>query len=201
MAKILKFREKNGSSTDNLITPGPWEFRWSDRKSRHFIQMLKSESVRLEAHRKEVCEGGGKGLREWPPHFVLKGGMASTIQALFAHRMNQEKMRDAYYLAGLIDCMINQTIPLLRTDLIRDMYKKITTMKSVLNMVWTGSLDQVLLPVDPRFLNPAEYRDALAGATTMKALYRLIRETTDHMFDILSTEYAFYVPGRREEHG
>jgi len=122
--------------------------------------------------------------------------MAYTIQALFASRANEEKMREVYYLAGLMDCMINRVNPLLRTDLIRDMYKKVATLKSILNTDWYGSVDQILFPLDPRLYNPSEYVECLSKAETMKDLYAVIRDGTDEMFDILSLEYVFYTPGR-----
>lgn len=196
MGKVIDFREKGASPPPNLIASKPWEFRWSDWDSRHFIQMLRSESVRLEDHRKKIFQAGGYGVWRLPPHFVLRGGMAYTIQALFASRANEEKMREVYYLAGLMDCMINRVNPLLRTDLIRDMYKKVATLKSILNTDWYGSVDQILFPLDPRLYNPSEYVECLSKAETMKDLYAVIRDGTDEMFDILSLEYVFYTPGR-----
>jgi len=55
--------------------------------------------------------------------------MAYTIRSIFLYRSNEEKMREVYYLAGLVDCMINRVHPLLRTDSISEMYKKIITLK------------------------------------------------------------------------
>lgn len=118
------------------------------------------------------------------------------MQAAFAYRENEEKMREVYYLAGLIDCMINRVNPLLRTDLIRELYRKVMTLKSLLDMNWYGSLDEVLLPLDERFFSTLRYRERLSGARTMKAMYRIIRKGTDGMFDSLSLEYVFYTPGR-----
>ena len=66
------------------------------------------------------------------------------------------------------------------------MYTKIRTIKSLLNVNWYGSIDQVFLPLDTRWHNESEYRGPLSAASTMKQLYRLIREGTDGMFDILS---------------
>ena len=196
MAKIIKFKEKPAAPPDNLLTSKPWEFRWADWGSQHFVQMLRSQSARLEEHRREVYEQGSRGIWHLPPHFVLKGGMAYTIQAVYIHRLSEGKMREVYYLAGLIDCMINRTNALLRTDLIRDMYRKVMTLKNILDMNWYGSLDQVFLPLDTVYFDDSEYKEALGKATTMKKLYRTIREGTDDMFDILSFEYVFYTPGR-----
>ena len=189
MGKVIQLKDKPHTQSDNLITSRPWEFRRADWESRYFIQMLRSQSAKLEKHRTEI--------HHLPPHFVLKGGMAYTIHGIYSNRNSEEKMREVYYLAGLIDCMINQVNPLLRTDLIRDMYKKVVTFKRMLNMNWYGHIDQVLFPIDIQFYNQSEYRERLSRARTMKELYLLIREGTDTMCAILSCEYSFYTPGRR----
>ena len=195
MGKVIHFKDK-GSPPDNLITAKPFEFRAADWESGHFIQMLKSQSVALEKHRKEIQERGEAGVHHLPPHYVLGGSMAYTIRSIFLCRSNEDKMREVYYLAGLMDCMINRVHPLLRTDNIGEMYKKIITLKTLLCANWYGSLDQVLFPLDIQFYDDGEYRDRLSCATNMKELYHLIREQTDEMFDILSLEYVFYTPGR-----
>jgi len=120
--------------------------------------------------------------------------MQSTIKGIFAHRDLEDKMRDVYFLAGLIDCMINQINPVLRTALLRDMYKKVFRMKKDLGITWYGPLNHVLLPIDSRLFDVLTYRDALAVAGNMKALYEKIREGTTEMFDTLSANYIFYFP-------
>jgi hypothetical protein len=195
MGKVLKFKEGTGSAPDNVITLKPWEFRSADWESKNFIQMLKSQSARLEKHRKEVYEKETR-VSNLPPHFVLRGSMAYTIQGIYSYRDNEERMREVYYLAGLIDCMINRVTPLLRTDVIKDIHKKIVTLKSLLNINWYAPLDQVLLPLDSHLFNEFEYRNKISGAGSVQELYRLIREETDDMFDILALEYTFYTPGR-----
>jgi hypothetical protein len=196
MGKVIKFKETKGSVPDNLITSRPWEFRWADWESRHFIQMLRSQSRVLEKHRKEVYEKGDGKVYHLPPHFVLTGSMAFTIHGLFRYRKNEEKMKEVYYLAALIDCMIHQVTPLLRTAVIKEMYDKITTLKALLGMNWYGCIDQVLLPLDNRFHNDAEYRGSLARASSMKELYSLIKGGAEEVFEILSHEYTFYTPGK-----
>jgi hypothetical protein len=197
MAKIIKLKEQDSTPPDNLIALEPWEFRKADWEGKRFIQMLKSQSTKLENHRREIYQKGDKGVWHLPGHFTLRGGMAYTIQAVYTHRNSEKKMREVYYLAGLIDCMINQVNPLLRTDLIRDMYKKIVALKKELNIIWYGQLDQVLFPVDDQFYSFIEYKQTLSRARSMKELYHLIGEGIDEMFDILSLEYVFYSPGRR----
>jgi hypothetical protein len=197
MGEIVKLWDKFQRPPNNLIISSPWEFRRADWEGPHFIQMLRSQSVKLECHREEVCKKGGKGIWHLPSHFSLKGGMIYTVLAMYAHRNNENRMRQVYYLTGLIDCMINQVNPVLRTDLLKAMYKKVFSMKTKLNVHWCGPLDHVLLPIGSRFFNENEYRALLKSAQTMKELYRVIRIGTEEMFDVLSLEYVFYCPGAR----
>ena len=194
MGKVIDFQVKYQKPPDNLICSSPLEFRRADWESPHFVQMLRSQSARLETHRKEIHGKGGKGASHLPPHFLLKGGMIYTIQAMYTYRDNENRMREIYYLTGLIDCMINQVNPVLRTDLLKAMYKKVFAMKTELNAHWYGTLDQVLLPIEYQFYNEYQYRNTVNNAQTLKDLYRAIRCGTDEMFDILSLEYVFYCP-------
>jgi hypothetical protein len=127
----------------------------------------------------------------------LKGGLECTVQALFLQRHNEEKMRQIYYLTGLVDCMINRRHPLLRTHQIQGLYGKVMTLKSILRLNWYGPLDQVLLPVTEAGSWAHEYPTVLSRAATMQELYRIIREATNYMFDLLSRDYVFYAPTRQ----
>jgi hypothetical protein len=187
VGKVINLRDRLPKKEDNLVSSRPWEFRRAEWETLYFVQMLRPQSVRLEQHPDDIC-----GL---PPHFLLKGGMASTIRAIYACREDENKMREIYYLVGLMDCMVNQVNAVLRTDLLRAMYKKVFTMKEELNVHWYNSLDQVLLPIDYKFYNAFAYQASLKNASTMEGLYRAIRRGTDEMFDILSLEYVFYCPG------
>ena len=188
MAEIIKFKKKPENVPDNLVTLKPWEFRRANWESKYFVQMLRSHWNRLERQWKEGAQ--------IPSHFALKGGMAHTIQGIYAYRNNREKMKEVYYLAGLIDCMINQVNPILRTDSIGDIYRKVTTLKMILEINWYGHIDQVLFPIDNRFYNHLEYRDRLSRAGTMEELYHQIRDGIEEMFNILSSKYIFFTPSR-----
>ncbi|MBW1997910.1 MAG: hypothetical protein JRJ29_08085 [Deltaproteobacteria bacterium] len=138
-------------------------------------------------------------LSHLPPHYILKGGVGHTVRNLYLHRHHEPTMRDIYYLAGLIDCMINQVNPVLRTPSIQELYSKVTTLQTLLSVKWQGPLDHVLCPIDRHLFNDLRYRQAISRAKTMKDLYREIREGTGRMFDILSHEYVFYTPGMVHE--
>lgn len=195
MGKIIQLQPRLKQVADNLITSEPWEFRTSHWETAHFIQMSKFHSGKLECDLE--CDFGKahKNVPHLPSHLLLKGSMAYTIRAMFSYRENEEKMREVYYLTGLMDCMINQVNPILRTHILRSMYKKVLAIKEGLNIHWYGPLDQILLPIDSRFYNESEYSSSLNRAGTMKELYHAIRKGTAEMFDIISLEYVFYCSG------
>ena len=203
MSIVINMKDRVLAGPDNLITSRPWEFRWSHWESRHFIQLLRTHSLGLEKqHRALKDKKNAIVLEPMPPHAVLDGGLAYTVRAAFGNRENEAKMREIYYLAGLVDCMINQVNPLLRTPLFKQLYDKVMTMKGLLNMDWYGVMDQVLLPLEGRLFDQKDYMKKLSAAGSMKALYRAIREGTNAMFDILAREYVFYAPGRGgDRHG
>lgn len=186
MGKLIELNKNPKAGSDGIITTEPWEFRTATWKTVHFIQLLRSQTEKLAIQ--------GDTPHTLPPHFTLKGGMAYTIRAMYMRRENEKQMRDVYYMVGLMDCMINQVNPILRTDLLRDMYKKVFDMKAAFNVQWHGTVDQVLFPIDAAFYNSAAYGASLRNAKTLKSLYGVIREGTTEMFDILSSQYVFYCP-------
>jgi hypothetical protein len=195
MAKIINLMERMGKESPNLITSRPWEFRRAGWRNPYFIQMLRTQAVQFEKQRKAIAHSDDLQSMDLVGHVILKNGLAHTIQGIYLSRDNEETMRKIYYLAGLIDCMINQVNPLLRTDFIFDIYQKVTTLKRILNVHWYGDMDQVLFPLELAYFDYRGYKDALKSAKTMKELYSEIRNGTDRMFDILSSEYTFYTPG------
>jgi len=196
MGKIVHLYPKSEGPPENVIISKPWEFRKADWPLNHFIQMPKSQCARLESLRQEIHKAGRRyTVPDLPPHFSLHQGTAYTIRAMLFYRDNEERMREVYYLTGLMDCMINQVNPILRTDLLRGMYKKVFTMKKEFNVNWYGPFNKLLLPIDHRFFNELKYHSSLNSARTMKSLYQAIKAGTDKMFDILADNYVFYCPG------
>jgi hypothetical protein len=183
MAEIIPLYKKQ----DDFITARPWEFRRALWKSSYFIQVAKADWLGLN-NLESVLPGVF-------PHFVLKGSLADTILGMYSHRNNAARMKEAYYLAGLIDCLINQVNPLLRTFLINDIYKNISRLKDLLNLNWYGHIDHVLLPIASHLYNREKYRKDITNSQTLKDLYTMIRKETGEMFDILSKEYVFFTPG------
>lgn len=187
MADIIHLQKRLQDKQDDLVTAKPWEFRRASWKSIHFVQISRAD---WHCYKDRTSTPW-----ELPPHFVLKDSLKNTILGVYIYRNNGEKMREVYYLAGLIDCLVNQVNPLLRTEQINEIFKKITLLKNVLDINWYGHIDQVLLPIDNRFYNQQEYCEGLSLCKSLQDLYRLIREGTGRMFDILSSEYLFFTPG------
>lgn len=186
MGKVIQMKRGGPTPPGREAAPSPWEFRRADWTTVHFVQMLRPLADQMKTE-----EGVRASLA---PHYVLQGGLTYTIRAMYANRHDENRMREIYYLVGLTDCMINQVNPILRTDLLRALYKEVFALKKKFNIHWHGILDQVLLPIDSQFHNEAAYRVSVHEAETLKGLYRTIREATEEMFDILSLEYVFYSP-------
>jgi hypothetical protein len=187
MAEIIRLHDNLIDTENDLITSKPWEFRKARWKSSYFMQMSRTDCPGLNSCSDEPPE--------FPLRCTLKGSLADTIQAIYNYRNNAERMKEVYYLGGLIDCLINQVNPLLRTFLINDVYKKISCLKGILDVNWYGHIDQVLLPIDARFFNHEEYRRDISSCESIKDLYAMIRQGTGKMFEILSREYLFFTPG------
>lgn len=187
MAEIIQLHKRSTEKEDDLITPRPFEFRRAPWKSSHFIQVARTD---WNGHNNIASEPPGV-----PAHFVLKGSLADTILGIYSHRNDADKMKEVYYVAGLIDCLVNQVNPLLRTFVINDIYKKISLLKGALNLNWYGHIDSVLLPMAPRMYDREKYRERIWCGRTLKDLYVLIRHGTGEMFEILSQEYIFFTPG------
>jgi hypothetical protein len=201
VAIIIDLEERRNRPPDNLITSRPLEFRRAGWDNTDFVMMRRSQSEEMEKRRGENLREGRPGVSSLPPHFVLRGSMAYTARGLYIHKENASSMRDVYYLAGLVDCMVNQVSPLLRTEAIRDLYRKISTLKQTLNVNWYGPIDQVLFPIDGHYYNLEAYRCSLTAAGTLQDLYRAVRDGIEDMFAVLAAEYVFYTPGLGDRHG
>jgi hypothetical protein len=188
MGKLLQFK-KGDASQDNLITAHPMEFRRARWSSTNFIQMRKSLSERYEKEFDSKLQN-----TTIPPHFVLNMGLEYTISALFYYRNSPEVMKEVYFLAGMVDLLINKVCPILRTDLIRGLYNKVFELRNKLNIFWVGPINQVLLPIEPDLYDESRYRASLHGLKNLKDLYAFLMEESQEMFLILCKEYVFYCP-------
>jgi hypothetical protein len=195
MGEVIHLFKGPKPGEQDIITARPLEFRKTRWESACFIQIRRTQTLLLEKSLYAGQENGPWRPTSLPPHVELSGGLFNTIAALFSHREDEATMREVYYLTGLMDCMINQVNPVLRTDLLRDMYRRIFKMREELKVGWYARpLDRVLLPIDPSLYDEGLYRKNITEAGTLKDLYAVIRKGTSEMFEVLSEHYSFYCP-------
>jgi len=115
---------------------------------------------------------------------------------LYRWRESEDNAREFYRLAGLMECVVNSTSPLLRTDLLRSLYKTIMELRQSLNFSWRGDSSQFLLPLHPHFYRRSRFFDQILEADTLKNLYDMVKGEITVQFDLLAAEYVFYLPQR-----
>jgi len=196
MADILSF-EPRGDFPHNIITSEPIQFRWADWQTGHAIQCTVSEAEKFEEHRKKVIRAGHKHISFIPNHFSLFNGYHHTILGLFQYRDERKKALEVYHLAGLMECVVNGHSPILRTDLLRNIYKKIVSLRKELGVVWRGRVHHFLLPLHPEFYGPNLFLCRVNATQTLKDLYEAIFAETEKQFAIIQESYVFYLPKNR----
>jgi hypothetical protein len=93
-----------------------------------------------------------------------------------------------------MECVTNATSPILRTDLLRRIYKSIMEEREQLRVVWRGNVRHFLLPLHTPHYNPNLFFHHIAAAESLRDLFQCIRAETDTQFDILTRHYVFYLP-------
>jgi hypothetical protein len=195
MAKIIDFGDSR-KGDDNLICRKPLEFRRGDWRQGHILQCLRSEAEKYQHHRIQAIANGHSHIRFIPEHFSLVGGCDYTAMGLFRWREEEERAREFYRLAALMECVVNSTSPLLRTDLLRSLYKTIMELKKTLNFSWKGDSTKFLLPLHQQFYQRSHFFDEILRCKTLKDLYEKVDCETEVQFDVLAAEYVFYLPKR-----
>jgi hypothetical protein len=113
---------------------------------------------------------------------------------LYRLREREDRARDLYRLAGLMECVVNGSSPLLRTDLLRSVYKTIMDLRRDLDFSWRGDSNEFLLPLHPHLYHRSHFFAKLNQADTLKAFYDVVKRETEVQFDFLAADYVFYLP-------
>lgn len=195
MAKIISF-ENGRKVEDNLICRQPLEFRRGDWHEGQVIQALRKEAEKYQAHRRQALVGGHRHLKFVPEHFNLVGGWDHTILALYRWRQSERQAREVYRLAGLMECVVNASCPILRTDLLHSLYKTIVDLRRRLNVSWMGGSSQFILPTHPHLYERKSFFERICQASTLKMLYEVVEQETTVQFDLIAVQYVFYLPQR-----
>jgi hypothetical protein len=195
MAKIIPF--DNGRKVeDNLICKQPLEFRRGDWYEGQVIQALRMEAEKYQTHRREALIGGHRHIKFVPEHVALVGGWDHTILAIYRWRQSDRQAREVYRLAGLMECVVNASCPILRTDLLHSLYKTILDLRKGLNVSWLGGSSHFLLPIHPHLYERKGFFGRICQADTLKTLYEVVEQETTAQFNLLAAEYVFYLPQR-----
>lgn len=181
---------------DNVVCEEPVRFRALDWAEGAIIQCLTAESERYEHIRARELKKPEEHRHLWqvPEGFKLSGVLLDTCAGLFRHRSSLENMKRLYNLAGLMECLIHGSAPVLRTAMIRDMFNKAHAMKEELDITWRTGGQSYLLPRHPHLDPGPELTDRIGQADSLKELYEVIRLETSRQLDILMENYVFYLP-------
>ncbi len=190
MADLVKFPRL----PDNTLTDKPWRFRRAEWAAAQPLMCGLHQAALFEDHRREVYRPGHFHIRELPLGVPLEAGQVITIRGVFRHREAEENMRRVMFLAGLMEVMINHPCPILRTDLIRNVYQRLETLSADLGVVWRGQSNRFLPTLSPRLYHPNRLSGRLAVINNLQVFYDTLRAETDDQFDLVAKHYVFYVP-------
>ena len=133
--------------------------------------MVNSEAKKFEIHRREVLSKQHSHIAYVPNHITLKDGVEFTLRGLLRHRENPERMREVYYLAGLMECLMKVEQPVLRTALVRTYYQTVLDLKERLGVNWHGKSQYFLFPLFPMHYDlNSFFQGSLQGGDTQGAL-------------------------------
>jgi hypothetical protein len=194
MAELIDLT-KRIQKLNNLFASQPLEWRRGNWLTGCALMCTREESKRFEAHRLEAYQvEGHKHIGFVPNHFKLDSGYHYTVMGLFRHRDDEAMMRRVYYLAGLMECVTKSSSPILRTDLLRRVYKSILEERELLGVVWRGNVPHFLLPLHTEYYNANLFFHHIVSAESLKDFYQKLQSETDAQFDILAQRYVFYLP-------
>ena len=194
MAKILSFPGGRSEPPDNNIALKPIRFRRAEWATDTPIQCGLHQAAEFEHHRQEVWRPGHGHIQKLPAHIAVTGGAGVTLRHLFKRRSDAEAMRQVYFLAALMETIINLACPILRTDLIRNVYQRIHDLSAEYGVQWHGHSSSFLLALPPNVYPPNLMSQALAEVENLQVFYDTIRREADAQFDLIARHFIFYVP-------
>jgi len=182
---------------ENIILRKPLEMRWGDWHGGFPIQVYRPEARRFEAYRESVARSGHFHAAGVPSHFVLRDGLDTTFWALWRWKQEPDRMREVYYLAGLMECVTHVPHSVLRSVMIRPFYRHLMEVQEALDVRWRGRVHHFLFPMGTQHRGIHTFRQRIQEAESLRKLLEAIREETQEEFLILGSEYVFYVPRPR----
>ena len=203
MSKIIKLP---GSSSpvekpelpNNVITNGPLRLRWGDWRTNKIIQVHVGPAAAFEDHRAECFAKGLDHTGDMPSHFALDGPSHDTALALLRHRNDAEKLIQVNYLAAMMEALVNTPCAILRTDLIRRVYREVEVLGKALGLSWHAVEGRFLLPLDEDAQNPEAFSSRLSRLDNLSEFFAVLKDVAQRRHDILAKKYVLYYP--RQKH-
>ena len=113
--------------------------RWGDWRTSKIIQVHVGPAAAFEDYRADCFAQGRDHTGDMPPHFALDGPSHHTALALLRHRNNEEMLIKVNYLAAMMEALVNTPCAILRTDLIRRVYREVDSLgKELKNILACG---------------------------------------------------------------
>ena len=194
MAKVITLPDRAGAD-DNTLSRKPFCFRRAGWLLSAPAQVARPEAEVYQERRRQALEAG-QPADFIPSYLTLRGSLAQTLGALFRFRDDEPRMRQAYFLAGLMEMATSLSHDVLRSDLIRRVFAEIEENSARLKVRWQSWDQGFLLPLylSGENLPAARLQWSLGRAGTLKELLASLRGETDAQFDLAGRRFVYYLP-------
>lgn len=195
MSNIIDFPgQGGGKGPGHIITQSPMRLRWGPWRTSHIIQVHVGAAAAYEDFREECSQSGQDPAAQMPAHFTLNGGLRDTAIALLRFRNNNAAQENVTYLSLLMEILVNVPCPILRTDLIRRVYKEVDRLSSELILRWRSQDGHFMLPLATDAAEPYALAQAIAHIENLSEFFDTIKSLAHKHYQELRNNYVFYFP-------
>lgn len=187
-----------GGGDSRVISTAPLRLRWGEWRTPHAILVHVQSAAVYEDWRDDALASGTDPSAQMPSHFALDGGLHETAHALLRHRGNESKLIDVTYLSLLMETLVNTPCAILRTDLIRRVYREVDALSAALTLRWRGRAGHFMLPLNQDARDPGGFERTVAPIAELKALFNTLRDIAATRLDTLKKGYVIYFPRRAD---
>lgn len=183
-----------GGPADNVITDQPMRLRWGLWRTGHVLQVGLQAAAQYEDFRTECHTSGQDPSGRMPPHFTLDADLRDTAMALLRFQDDPSAQEDVCYLCALMEALVHTPCAILRTDLIRRVYREVESLGKKLSLRWQAGDGHFLLPINEDAGDPNQFRRRVAPLDDLKAFFATLRALAQERYQKLATQYVFYFP-------
>lgn len=196
MTGLIEFPKKGPKAPDNVITTQPMRLRWGDWATSRIIQVHVQPAAAYEDQRQEDFAAGRALGGVMPAHYSLDGPMHDTALAYLRHKNDAKAQEDITYLSVLMEVLTNIPCPILRTDLIRRVYREVEQLSNRLSHRWHGRSGSFLPPLNLDAGKPQELAERIVAVDNLQTFFAIARDIAQNRHQALAKQYVIYYPGR-----